>query len=254
MVMPEEIIKVEGVSKMYPAARGLAECLRRPWAAPRQVHALVDVSFTIPGGQIVAVVGLNGAGKTTLLKILCNLLLPTCGRVSVAGHALNHDRPAPRRMIGYVPSDERSFFWRISARANLEFFAALYHLPPRVARQRIDELLATFGLAGKAGGHFRDYSSGMRKRLAIIRGLLHDPQVIILDEPTNSLDTDWDLHLREFVRQWVRHDSRRVVVWSTHRMEEVAALCHRAIRLDRGRVVADASVDTPLPALAGGIA
>jgi ABC-2 type transport system ATP-binding protein len=236
MTAERPVIEVHDLCKDYPAARSLGGCLLRPWSAGRWVRALDEVSFSVSGGRIVAVVGLNGAGKTTLLKVLCNLLSPTSGRVRVAGYALPREGAAARAKIGFVPSDERSFFWRISARANLEFFAGLYDLPPRVASRRIDELLGSFGLDDRAGGHFRDYSSGMRKRLAIVRGLLHDPQVLILDEPTNSLDASWDRYLRDYVRQWVRRDRRRVVMWSTHRMEEVREVCDGVIGLVKGRL------------------
>ncbi len=239
----EPIIEVRHLCKEYPAVRSLGDLVR--WRAPaaRRVEALKDVSFTVAAGRIAAVVGLNGAGKTTLLKILCNLLIPSSGDVRVAGHALSCDSPAVRTGIGYVPSDERSFFWRISARANLEFFAGLYHLPRRAAVRRIDALLEEFGLLGRAGGHFRDYSSGMRKRLAIVRALLHDPRVLVMDEPTNSLDPHWDRYLRRYVRDWARAGGQRAVVWSTHRMEEVGDVCDDVIQLVGGRLTTWAAAD-----------
>jgi len=236
------VVEVSHVCMEYPVRRSLGDVLVRPWRRAGVVRALQDVSFRVACGRIVAVVGLNGAGKTTLLKILCNLLLPTSGEVRVAGWTLTRAAEAARACIGFVPSDERSFFWRISARANLEFFAALYHVPPRVARRRIDALLDAFGLAGRDGGHFRDYSSGMRKRLAIIRALLHAPRVLILDEPTNSLDVHWDRYLRDYLRQWVCRRPGRAVIWSTHRMDEVADLCDGALHLDHGRL---RSIDAP---------
>jgi len=241
------VIATENLCKDYPVHRGLGDWLAGPRRRRGSVRALEDVSFQVASGQIIGVVGLNGAGKTTLLKILCNLLLPTTGRVSVCGHALTTAAAAARASIGFVPSDERSFFWRISARANLEFFASLYHVPPRTARRRIDALLDGFGLAGRDGGHFRDYSSGMRKRLAIIRALVHEPRVLVLDEPTNSLDVRWDRYLRDYVRSWVRRRTGRAVVWSTHRMEEIADLCDRVLRLDRGRL---GIIDDPKKAFA----
>jgi ABC-2 type transport system ATP-binding protein len=246
------MIRVQNLCKEYLLARSLGDVLRHPWAGPRRIAALHEVSFEVSAGRIAAVVGLNGAGKTTLLKILCNLLLPSSGEVCVAGHPLDSEARAARSKIGFVPSDERSFFWRISARANLEFFAALYGMPPRGARRRIDELLHTFGLANKSGGHFRDYSSGMRKRLAVIRGLLHEPQVLVLDEPTNSLDAHWDHVLREYVRRWARGGPRRAVVWSTHRMDEVDSLCDQVLWLQEGRLVSQSSTPEPTePVMAG---
>ena len=229
-------IEATEVCKDYPVYRSLADVLRRPFGRSRRFRALDRVSFHVEYGQIAAVVGLNGAGKTTLLKTLCNLLVPTTGKVYITGRSLARQAEAARLQIGFVPSDERSFFWRISARANLEFFAALHHVPPRIAKKRIDFLLDCFGLAGKEGGHFRDYSSGMRKRLAIIRGLVHEPSILILDEPTNSLDVHWDRYLREYVRKWVGRQNGRAVVWSTHRMNEVVDMCHCALYLEKGRL------------------
>ncbi len=235
-VSRESAITAVNLCKEYPVSRGLGDWLTRPWRHRGCVRALEDVSFRIDVGQVAGVVGLNGAGKTTLLKILCNLLLPTSGHVSVFGHDLKGSSEAVRACVGFVPSDERSFFWRISARANLEFFASLYHVPPRTARRRIDALLDTFGLTGKDGGHFRDYSSGMRKRLAIIRALVHEPRILVLDEPTNSLDVRWDRHLRDYVRDWTRGERGRAVVWSTHRMEEITDLCDRVLHLEHARL------------------
>jgi ABC-2 type transport system ATP-binding protein len=219
--------------------QSLRDLLRRGCGASRGLRALDNVSFRWRAGQIAAVVGLNGAGKTTLLKSLADLLMPTSGRVIVAGHVLSREGLAARALIGYVPSDERSFFWRLSGRENLEFFAGLYGMGPREARSRIADLLEQFGLTGKAGGHFCNYSSGMRKRLAIVRGLLHGPRILILDEPTNSLDIQWDRSLRRFVQSWVAADPRRLVVWSTHRLEEVHELCRTVLVLRQGRVAYD---------------
>jgi len=241
-------VETKGLCKDYRITRSLGQVLRQPLSQASRLRALNEVSLQISYGQIVAVVGLNGAGKTTLLKVLCDLLLPTAGQVNVVGYALPDDGMAVRLRVGFVPSDERSFFWRLSARENLEFFAALYRVPRRLATRRIDELVACFGLAGKGGGHFRDYSSGMRKRLAIIRGFLHEPQILIMDEPTNSLDPQWDQYLRDYARRWVKARPGRSLVWSTHRMEEVAELGDDVLRLDAGRLADQESGDAAIQA------
>lgn len=223
------------VSKSYPLARGLSDWIRQPLAARRE-YALNEVTFQFHSGQVIGVIGHNGAGKTTLLKMLCDLLAPDAGEALVLGCRLPYHGRRLRARIGYVPSDERSFFWRLSGRANLEFFAGLYDVPSRVTRQRIEYLLDTFGLTGKAGGHFRDYSSGMRKRLAIIRALLHEPQMLVMDEPTNSLDPHWSQFLGEYIRQWAHRDANRLVIWSTHRLEEIPNVCDRTLHLKAGKV------------------
>lgn len=245
-------IAVRQLCKDYPIAYSLGEVLRRPFARARRHRVLDCISFEITYGQVVGVVGLNGAGKTTLLKILCDLLSPDSGDVIVAGYSLPADGMSARSRIGYVPSDERSFFWRLSGRANLEFFASLYGLPAKIASTRIDELLDCFGLTNKADGFFRDYSSGMRKRLAITRGLLHDPQVLILDEPTNSLDPHWDRHLRDYISKWARDRQDRAVVWSTHRKDEISDICDSVLWLSKGRLQSHREANPDEIALFGG--
>lgn len=237
MLVRQPIVEVKGLCKAYLAARTMRQLLTQPWGRAKRMLALDHVSFSLEAGQVVGVLGLNGAGKTTLLKSLCNLLEPSRGRITIEGHTLPQSGAIARSIIGYVPSDERSFFWRLGGRANLQFFAGLYGLEPRAAQWRISSLLEQFGLSGRAEGHFANYSSGMRKRLAIVRGLLHDPRVLILDEPTNSLDMQWDRFLQGFVRQWVRAGSDRLVVWSTHRAEEVCNVCDHVIGLRTGRLV-----------------
>ncbi|HUW82183.1 MAG TPA: ABC transporter ATP-binding protein [Phycisphaerae bacterium] len=231
------IIEVEGLCKDYPVSTGARALLASLSMRRPLLRALDHVSFSLQPGHVVGLVGLNGAGKTTLIKSLCDLLEPSRGRVAIAGYILPQAAARVRAIIGYVPSDERSFFWRLTGRSNLEFFAGLYGLGAREARERTTRLLGEFGLTEKADLRFHNYSSGMRKRLAIVRGLLHSPRILLMDEPTNSLDVKWDRFLRRFVRHWVRSRPDRLVLWSTHRMEEMCDLCDAVIGLRQGRLV-----------------
>ena len=233
----DPIIEVEGLCKDYPVSSGARAFFASLATRRPLLRALDHVSFSLQSGCVVGLVGLNGAGKTTLIKSLCNLLEPSRGRVAIAGYTLPQAAARVRAIIGYVPSDERSFFWRLTGRSNLEFFAGLYGLAAREARERTSRLLEEFGLTEKANGKFHNYSSGMRKRLAIIRGLLHSPRILLMDEPTNSLDVKWDRFLRSFIRRWVRSRPDRLVLWSTHRMEELRDLCDVVIGLRQGRLV-----------------
>ena len=146
--------------------------------------ALERVSFAIEEGETVALLGPNGAGKTTLLKIIATLLYVSSGRVLIHGHDVTGDPLRARRLIGLVTSDERSFYWRLTGRQNLAFFAALYRLPARTLADRVADLLDVTGLTEAADRSFHTYSSGMKQRLAIARGFLADPRIVMYDEPT----------------------------------------------------------------------
>jgi ABC-type multidrug transport system ATPase subunit len=193
------------------------------------------VTCAVPYGQVTGVLGLNGAGKTTLLKIICNLISPDAGQVLVTGEPLPSAGSCVCSRVGYAPNDERSFYWRLNAWQNLKFFASLHGLHGKAALDRIRQLLDTFDLGDVATKRFQEYSSGMRKRLSLVRALLHNPQVLVLDEPTNSLDLGWDHFLRDYVRAWLQDQAdRRAVLWSTHRMEEARAVCDNLMILRNG--------------------
>lgn len=198
--------------------------------------ALRGVDLAVPWGSIVAVLGPNGAGKSTMLRILGTTVLPDSGHVEVGGHDVVAAPASARRSLGLVLGEERSWYWRISGRHNLEFFAALHGLSRRAAQARADELLRMVDLEDPADRRFDRYSSGMKARLSLARALLHEPPVLCLDEPTRTLDPVAALTFRELVRGQAA--AGRAVLFTTHDLHEAAAVASRVVVMVSGRVAA----------------
>lgn len=228
-------IEAQGLEKTFVKARSLREILLRPFQRGDRIEALRGVDLHVAQGEILSLLGPNGAGKTTLLKILSCLVLPDGGRALVGGHDTN-DENAVKRLIGYVHSDERSFYWRLSARENLRFFARLYDVPSRRTEARIDELLETVDLLGAADRPFSGYSSGMKQRVSIARALLHDPPILMMDEPTRSLDPAASKNLRHFILNRLRDQDGKTILLATHDLREAEVVSDRIAILIRGRV------------------
>ena len=208
------------------------------WFRSEKLVALESVSFSISCGESFGIIGPNGSGKSTLLRILSTVLLPSSGTAAVGGHPITH--PARiKALIGVVPSDPKGFASRLSGRQNLEFFAALYSRGVSAGniRNRVDQLLQRVGLAEMGCQEFWTYSTGQRQRLSIARALLHDPPILLLDEPTKGLDP-WMAHA---CRRWVREElvdrMKKTVLIASHLMEDIERMCDRAILLRRGRLV-----------------
>ncbi|MBI5788033.1 MAG: ABC transporter ATP-binding protein [Candidatus Schekmanbacteria bacterium] len=234
MAASDYAILIEGVTKRYPVIKRYREMLRHPFKR-QEVTALAGVDLTVQKGELFGLLGVNGAGKTTLIKILCTLVYPNEGRALVNGYDTVRESWDVRCSVGYVISDERSFYWRLTGRQNLEFFAVLYNLNKTQAKQRVDSLLDLVGLTKAAGKMFKDYSTGMRQKMAILRGLLIDPAVLFMDEPTRSLDPAAAHHLREFVINEIVQKQGRTVFFSTHNLQE-AEMCHHIAILDQGKI------------------
>lgn len=197
--------------------------------------ALNGVTIEIPRGEIFGLLGPNGAGKTTLVKILTTLTIPTSGEAYVSGFNVVGNSLEVRRRVGVVYGDERAFTWRLSALDNLLFYAALYGIPANEARRRSMELLEMVGLGEAMHIRMHHYSSGMKQRASIARGLLNDPEVLILDEPTRSLDPLAAQELRQVVKDRVATAGRTVLI-ATNIMAEAEFLCDRIAFIDRGTV------------------
>ncbi|MHC4645625.1 MAG: ABC transporter ATP-binding protein [Planctomycetota bacterium] len=234
--MKAPILEVQNLAKYFTVGGSMGRQLLALFRGKQTIAALKGVSFRVDAGEILGVVGPNGAGKTTLLRILADLLEPDGGGVVFCGEKLNGGKSGFRGKIGYVSSDERSFFWRLTGRQNLEFFSRLYGIPKAVSRARIAAMLRAFGLDGKADELFRDYSTGTRKKFSLIRALLHKPLLILLDEVTNSLDPASACAVRSLAREYVCAGEGRAGIWSSHRLEEVREVCDKAIVINHGLV------------------
>ena len=231
------VIAAAALRKEYPATRRIRDLVLSPLRPLESVTALDGVDLEVDRGEVFGLLGPNGAGKTTLLKVLACLVLPTSGQALVNGFSVSDQEGEVKRSIGYVTSDERSFYWRLSGHENLRFFASLYGLHGAGLRRRCAELLEKVELESEAAHEqFMNYSSGMRQRLAIARALLHDPPVLFMDEPTRSLDPLTAAHLRGFVREQLVGREGKTILLATHNLAEAEGLCSRVGVLVRGRL------------------
>jgi ABC-2 type transport system ATP-binding protein len=234
-------LSIRNLSKTYPVPfRRLRAFFRRPVKDP--VEALRDVSFDVNTGEIFGVIGRNGAGKTTLTKIVATLVQPTTGCVTVRGHDSVSDDEHVRREIGLSTAEERSFYWRLTAEQNLMFFARLHGLSDRAAKQRIKDLFAKLELEEVARRRFGELSTGNKQRLAVARAMLSSPPVLLLDEPTRSLDPLAAARMREMIRSLAQQDPPITILFTSHNLAEVETLCERVAIISRGRIRA---IDTP---------
>lgn len=199
--------------------------------------ALRGVDLEVAPGQVVALLGSNGAGKTTLVRIGATTVIPDSGSVHIAGLDAIASPAKARSRTGVVMSDERSFYWRMSGRANLEFFASLHGLGRREARARALEVLEAVEFPGDPDVRVDRYSSGMRARLAVARGLLGRPVVLLLDEPSRSLDPVAALSLRNLVLD-LATTRNTAVLFVTHDLHEAAAVASVVVAIMRGQVAA----------------
>jgi ABC-2 type transport system ATP-binding protein len=202
--------------------------------------ALQDVSFAARAGSVLALLGPNGSGKTTILKLISTILLPNQGRVLVGGYDVEREGNAVRRRVGFAVANERSFFNRLTARENLEFFATLEEIPRKQRGQRVDELLVATGLENAADTLVMKFSTGMYQKLGVGRALLKRPEVLLLDEPSRSLDPGATTHLWSLVRQAAAGGS--CVLMATHNFEEAAQVAGEVIIMKDGRCVAQQKI------------
>ncbi len=229
---------VSGVWKSFPTSAG-----------PRPV--LRDVSFEVPPASTVCLVGPNGSGKTTLLKTLCTLLKPDRGRVLIDDlDAHLHPRRA-KRLLGFASTEDHSFYGRLSAGMNLWFYAQLFSIPSYVFKERLGHLKEDLELEGILEKPFRELSNGQKQRMLLARSLLHDPAVVLLDEPHQNLDPHASLRLRTLLREtWPLRRGRAVLV-STHHLDEALRISDHWVVLHEGRVAFNGSFGGALRARPG---
>src|SRR2546426_10416516 len=201
------------------------------------VEAVRGISFSIKEGELFGLLGPNGAGKTTTIKMLITLLIPTAGEARVLGYDVVKDAREVRKRIGYVFGGERGLYERLSALDNLRYFVELYAVPPREQKPRIEFLLELVGLKGREKERVEGYSRGMRQRLHIARGLLHDPPVVFLDEPTIGVDPVGARELRATIAALT--EAGKTVLLTTHYMFEADSLCDRIAVIAKGEIVGE---------------
>jgi ABC-2 type transport system ATP-binding protein len=206
----------------------------------RETLAVNNISFEVRHGELFGMLGPNGAGKTTTIKMMTTLLLPTSGQIKVLGHDVAKDPFAVRKRIGLVLGGERGLYTRVTARQNLRYFADLYAVPMNIREKRINDLLERVDLKERADTRVEDYSRGMKQRLHLAKGLINDPEVIFLDEPTIGLDPEAALDARRMIKELVREG--KTLLLTTHYMYEADELCDRIAVINKGKIVA---LDTP---------
>ncbi|KPL77033.1 daunorubicin ABC transporter ATPase [Ornatilinea apprima] len=206
----------------------------------KEVLAVEDVSFEVGAGELFGLLGPNGAGKTTTVKMLTTLLLPTRGGARIMGLDVVKNATEVQKRIGFIFGGERGLYWRLSGIDNLRYFGSLYHVDPDVSKKRIPYLLELVGLKDRGNERVEGYSRGMKQRLHVARTLLHDPQVLFLDEPTIGLDPVGAREFRAVIKNL--QSENKTILLTTHYMFEADALCQRIAVIDHGNLVA---LDTP---------
>jgi ABC-2 type transport system ATP-binding protein len=227
-------VEARGLVKTYPAHRGLKQMLASPFSHP-QVTCLDGVDLELGRGEIVGIIGANGAGKTTLLKTIATIVSPSAGTITVNGWNVEKNPHQVKAAIAYTFNEDRSFYWRLTGRQNLEFFAALDNLRRDTARRLIGDLSDGLNIAGYLDKQFSQYSTGIRQRFALARALLRRPSVLLLDEPTRSLDPIESRSARSLIK-CLAEDQGVSVLLVTHRLEEAVADCDRIQILSHGKL------------------
>jgi len=207
------------------------------------VVACNGVDLKVREGELFGLVGPNGAGKTTLIKILSTVILSDSGIAKVNGFDVVKQEDRVKRSIGLVTSEARSFYVRLSGRENLRFFANLYDLFDKDAEQKIEELSELLEIRNKLDIMFQEYSSGIKQRFALARGLLNDAPILLVDEPTKSLDPTSAKTLRDFIRKKLVDEKKKTIVFTSHSLNEIEKLADTIAIMDKGRIRSSGTID-----------
>jgi len=228
------VIEVKDLVRDYHSTKGILK------KEKHVVRAVDGITFEVKKGEIFGLLGSNGAGKTTTIKMLTTLLTPTAGSIKILGYNPVGEEKELRSKINFVYGGERSLYWRITARENLEYFSDLYNIDKRTKRKRIPELLELVGLQDRADERVENFSKGMKQRLQIARSLVNDPEILFLDEPTIGLDPIGARDLRKIVKDLA--SLNKTVLITTHYMYEADEICDRVAIVNKGKL---AAMDTP---------
>lgn len=230
MTVSEAFVQLNDVSKRYPGAKDLA---------------VSEASFSLQSGEILALLGPNGAGKTTIVKMIAGLVMPTSGAISIMNYDIVSERQKGIKHIGAVLEGARNLYWRLSAIENLRYFGSLRLVPRRKLRTRIDELLSLVGLSEHKDREVGKFSRGMQQKLAIAAALLHDPEVLLLDEPTLGLDVKAARQLEESIVELARQRGKAILL-TTHMMDLAEKLADQIYVINQGQKVAYEPTNTLL--------
>jgi len=226
-------IIVSDLTKKF-VKKGKRKLLRRE---KEDILAVDHISVKVKKGELFGLLGPNGAGKTTLVKCLATLLIPDEGTATIDGHDIITDPISVRKILGITTGGERTLYWKLSARDNLKYFASLYGLSSKDAEERIDYLLDIMDLKKKQHQRLEKYSTGMRQKVSIARAILHDPKILLLDEPTLGLDPSFSMFLRSFIKNELNKKEGKTILLTTHYMDEADQLCDRIAFVDKGKLI-----------------
>ncbi len=226
-------IVLDNVVKKFKRGKGLRK---------RYITACDHVSFTIEQGELFGLLGPNGAGKTTLVRCLATLLIPDEGKITIFGKDIIYQSMEARQQIGLLTSGERTLYWKLTGKDNLKFFAALYGLAGKERDKRIDYLMELLELKDVETERVEKYSSGMKQKISLARALLHDPKILLLDEPTLGLDPQFSRFIRGFIKDELVGKDGKTVLLTTHYMDEADELCERIAFINKGKIV---NIKTP---------
>ena len=225
---PDIALDVQAVVKNFRRGRGLKKKI---------THAVDGATLAVRRGELFGLLGPNGAGKTTLVRCIATLLIPDEGSIHVLGHDAFKDSQWCRQRIGLLTSGERTLYWKLSARDNLNFFAALYGLSGKARDKRVDYLIELLGLKEVERERLERYSSGMKQKVSVARAILHDPDLILLDEPSLGLDPQFARFIRKFIKEELNQRLGKTILLTTHYMDEADELCGRIAFINKGKIV-----------------
>ncbi|MDH5185646.1 MAG: ABC transporter ATP-binding protein [candidate division WOR-3 bacterium] len=221
-------IVLDNVVKKFKRGKGLRK---------HYITACDHVSFTIEQGELFGLLGPNGAGKTTLVRCIATLLIPDEGKITIFGKDIIYQSMEARQQIGLLTSGERTLYWKLTGKDNLKFFAALYGLAGKERDKRIDYLMELLDLKDVESERVEKYSSGMKQKISLARALLHDPKILLLDEPTLGLDPQFSRFIRGFIKDELVGKGGKTVLLTTHYMDEADELCERIAFINKGKIV-----------------
>jgi ABC-type multidrug transport system ATPase subunit len=231
-------ISFKSVNKIFTANLEFKDLLGLNIKKPSYVKALDDISFDIDESSLIGILGENGAGKTTLLRLLSGLLIPDSGKISIFGQNPLNNNLEIKKMTGLLLNQDRSFYWRLTAKENINFFASLHNLDKKTLQKRLSRLFDVLDIDKTIyNKRFDSLSSGMMKKFSIIRALLHNPDIILLDEPTKNLDYESSKKFNAFVRDYLVKEQGKIVFYISHDMREIKEISDKIMILHNGKLL-----------------